>query len=226
MTSQTIVITGASRGIGRGLAEDYLASGWHVVATVRRSADRASLAEAGAEVVTLEVTDPGSVHGLAVHLEDRPIDVLVNNAGTKGPAVQTSFEMDFEGFARALAVNTLGPLRVTQALLPNLRAGHTGRVVNVSSRMGSLSYAKSDTVAYRASKAALNKVTQCQATDLAPFGIAVAAVHPGWVRTDLGGHDADLDVATSVAGLRSVIDGLTLASTGSFLDHDGSPLAW
>lgn len=92
--------------------------------------------------------------------------------------------------------------------------------------MGSLSYAKSDSIAYRASKAALNKITQCLATDLRSLGIAVAAVHPGWVVTNIGGPDAELDVDTSVVGVRKVIDQLTLANTGGFWNYDGARLDW
>lgn len=222
----TVVITGASRGIGQRLASEYLKSGWRVVPTVRRICDGDLLAAEGADVVLLDVADQDSVEQLRIRLEGVPIDVVVNNAGVLGPMLQTSVEMDFAGFAETLAVNTLGPLRVAQALLSNLRAGHQPRLVNISSRMGSLSYAKSNNVAYRASKAALNKVTQCLATDLAPMGIAVAALHPGWVRTNIGGDDADLDVQTSAAGIRAVIDGLRLSTTGSFLNYDGADLAW
>lgn len=223
--TRTVLITGAGRGIGRALAATMAAAGWTVLGTVRDPSQGADLVD-DAEVHLLDVTDPASIAQLAAALAGRPLDVLVNNAGTVGPQRQSSLDMDFDGFARTLEVNTLGPLRVTQALLANLRAAAPARLVNVSSRMGSLSYAKSDTTAYRASKAALNKVTQCLATDLAAEGIAVAAVHPGWVRTDIGGPQADIDAGTCADGLHKVIEGLNMGTAGRFFDYLGNTLDW
>jgi NAD(P)-dependent dehydrogenase (short-subunit alcohol dehydrogenase family) len=163
---------------------------------------------------------------LGTALGDRPVDVLVNNAGIIGPHAQSTLDMDFDGWVQTFAVNTLGPLRVTQALLPNLRHGERPRVLIVSSQMGSMASHKSDRLAYRSSKAAVNKVAQALATDLKPMGIAVAALHPGWVRTQMGGKGATLAPAESAAGLSDLIDTLDLNRTGSFLNVDGAPLAW
>jgi NAD(P)-dependent dehydrogenase (short-subunit alcohol dehydrogenase family) len=201
----TIFITGGARGIGLELTRLFLAAGDHVTVGVR-DPDKAARAAPGAEPVT--------------------IDVLVNNAGIIGPEHQSTEEMDFAGFLDTLNVNTLGPLRVTQALLPNLRLSASPRVVIVSSRMGSLSYAKSDHVAYRASKAAVNKIAQALATDLAAGGIAVVSMHPGWVRTEMGGPGADISVGQSAAGIKAFVDGLTLARTGGFFNYDGGEMAW
>jgi NAD(P)-dependent dehydrogenase (short-subunit alcohol dehydrogenase family) len=110
--------------------------------------------------------------------------------------------------------------------LPHLKRSARGRVLVVSSRMGSLTYASSDSIAYRASKAAVNKVCQGLATDLKPMGIAVAALHPGWVRTDMGGQGADIDVDESAAGIIAVAGMLDIANTGKFLNYDGSQIAW
>jgi NAD(P)-dependent dehydrogenase (short-subunit alcohol dehydrogenase family) len=117
-------------------------------------------------------------------------------------------------------------LRVTQALLPALQRAKAAKIITITSKMGSLSYAPSDHIAYRASKAAVNKVMQCVATDLKPKGIAVAVVHPGWVRTDMGGASADIDVGTSAKGIVSVINNLSLATTGQFWNYDGSAIQW
>ena len=117
-------------------------------------------------------------------------------------------------------------MRVTQALLPNLRAAPSAKVAILGSRMGSLSYAKSDQVAYRASKVAVHKVGQCLATDLEPLDIAVAVIHPGWVRTEMGGPGADISVAESAHGIKRVIDALTVRTTGRFWNYDGSTIAW
>jgi len=220
-----VLITGAGRGIGLALARSYAAAGATVIRTLR---DPAALAEPGlGEVLPLEVADPGSVAALAMALAGRPIDVLINNAGIIGPQGPSSLDTDFDGFLETLKVNTLGPLRVTQALLPNLRLSKDlPRIAIISSRMGSLSHAKSDDIAYRASKAAVNKIAQALATDLAPEGIAVASIHPGWVRTNMGGADADIDPVTSAEGVRALIEGLSVANTGRFWNYDGTERAW
>jgi NAD(P)-dependent dehydrogenase (short-subunit alcohol dehydrogenase family) len=177
-------------------------------------------------VLPLDVSDDMSVAEFASQLGDQPIDLLINNAGVIGPERQSSLDMDYAGFLETLNVNTIGPLRVTQALLGNLRKSAAAKLVILTSRMGSLTYAKSDRIAYRASKAAANKVVQCLATDLEPMGIAVAAIHPGWVRTDLGGPSADIAPDESVRGIKAVIETLSLALSGRFWNYDGSELAW
>jgi NAD(P)-dependent dehydrogenase (short-subunit alcohol dehydrogenase family) len=221
----TVFITGANRGIGFELARKYADAGCRVVAAVR-DAVRAKSVLGFAEVVELDVADNNSVAALRVRFADDTIDVLINNAGTIGPDDQSIAKMDFDGFLETLNINTLGPLRVTQALLPALQRSKSAKIMTITSKMGSLSYAPSDHIAYRASKAAVNKVMQCVATDLKPKGIAVAVIHPGWVRTDMGGAGADIDVGTSAAGIVSVIEELSIATTGRFWNYDGSAIAW
>ncbi len=224
----TILITGANRGIGRELARQYAAEGHEIIRTMRGGHEPDDLP---GTVLRLEVTDAQSVADMAAALKNRTIDLIINNAGVIGPdmARQTSLDMDFDGFLRTLEINTLGPLRVTQALLPNLRAAGNARIAVISSRMGQLDGTfggPSGFVAYRASKTAVNKVFQCLAADLKGEGIAVAMLHPGYVRTDMGGPGADIDVADSAAGIRKVLAGLDLANTGCFVAYDGTPLAW
>lgn len=221
----TVFISGAARGIGLELARSYHAAGARVIAGQRDPAG-ASAHLPFATVVPLDVSDDGSAQRLGVLLRDETIDILINNAGIIGPERQSGASMDFGGFLKTLNVNTLGPLRVTQALLPALKRAGTPRVAVISSRMGSFSHATPDRIAYRASKAAVNKVFQCLATDLAQHAIAVAALHPGWVRTDMGGAHADIDATQSAAGIKTVMDRLTLASTGRFWNYDGSPIPW
>jgi NAD(P)-dependent dehydrogenase (short-subunit alcohol dehydrogenase family) len=221
----TIFITGAGRGIGLELARVYAAAGYHVIASVRNAAQAKSVLSF-AELIELEVTDPASVMALHEFMKTKTIDVVINNAGIIGPDAQSTTDMDFDGFMKTLEVNTVAPLRIVQALLPALQRATTPKLATISSMMGSLSYASSDRVAYRASKAAANKVVQCLATDFKPLGIAVASLHPGWVRTDMGGSDADIDVKESAAGIKAVMDKLSLATTGQFWNYDGSKLAW
>ena len=233
----TLLITGAGRGIGLALTRAALARGDSVVAGVRDPSAASGLhaleGEAGERLtlVPLDVTDGASLQEARALIGSRPIDVLVNNAGVIGPERQDALDMDYEGFLDALDVNTLGPLRVSQAFLPNLRAARAGpagvaKIVSVTSRMGSLATPNTGRIAYRASKAALNKAMQALALELQPEGIAVCVVHPGWVRTDMGGGGADLAPEESAAGLLRVIDGLTLQDTGAFRDWDGSTMPW
>jgi NAD(P)-dependent dehydrogenase (short-subunit alcohol dehydrogenase family) len=224
----TVFITGASRGIGQRLARLYLERGDTVYATARRLDDLDPLIlQFGTKVipVPLDVADGAAVDALA-HVVDVPLDLLINNAGVIGPEGANALTMDFPAFARTLQVNTLAPLRVVHALLPALRRAQTAKIVTISSQMGMMSYQKSDRIAYRASKAAVNKVMQGLATDLEPEGIAVMMMHPGWVRTDMGGQGADISVEESAAALVQVIDELSLETTGSFKAWDGQTVPW
>jgi NAD(P)-dependent dehydrogenase (short-subunit alcohol dehydrogenase family) len=226
------VVTGANRGIGLALVRALAARGDTVVAGARRpeeAHDLAALAEASAgriEILPLDVTDAGSVAAFAAALGDRAVDVLVNNAGIIGPARQSTLDMDFDGWLATFAVNTLGPLRVAQALLPHLRRAAGARILTISSRMGSMAFTKSDRIAYRSSKAAVNKAMQGLATDLAADGIAVAVAHPGWVTTDMGGRGADIDPDTSARGLVAVIDTLSAGDSPRFVNFDGAAVPW
>jgi NAD(P)-dependent dehydrogenase (short-subunit alcohol dehydrogenase family) len=221
----TIFITGANRGIGFELARRYADVGWRVIAGVRDIA-RAQPLLPFAECVEVDVAESDSVAALAAKYSKDTIDILINNAGVIGPDAQSSSQMDFDGFFDTLNVNTLGPLRVAQALLPALKRAKAAKIITITSKMGSLSYASSDHIAYRASKAAVNKVMQCVATDMKPQGIAVAVIHPGWVRTDMGGASADIDVSTSAKGIMSVIEKLSTSTTGQFWNYDGSAIQW
>lgn len=224
----TVFITGASRGIGQQLATLYLERGDTVYATARQLDDLDPLiSRFGAKVmpVPLDVADGAAVDALA-HVVDGPLDLLINNAGVIGPKGGNALTMDFPAFARTLQVNTLAPLRVVHALLPALRRSPVAKIVTISSQMGIMAHQQSNRIAYRASKAAVNKVMQGLATDLEPEGIAVMMMHPGWVRSDMGGQGADISVEESATGLVKVIDDLSLQTTGSFKAWDGQTLPW
>jgi NAD(P)-dependent dehydrogenase (short-subunit alcohol dehydrogenase family) len=228
----TVLITGANRGIGLALAEAFVQRGDRVIAAVRdpfrvpdflKTATREQMV-----LVGMDVADPRSVQRAAASVKE-PVDVLINNAGISGHRAASTLDMDIEDFLNTLSVNTLGPLRVARAFLPHLRKSTRGRILNISTQMGSLTYAaasKSDRMAYRASKTALNKVMQGMATDLKADNIAVAVAHPGWVKTDMGGQAADLTVAESAAGLVKLVDAMTLDNTGQFFRWDGTIHPW
>ncbi len=225
---QTFLITGASRGIGRRLTEILLVRGDRVIATVREAGALNDLKEEAGErltVLELDVRDHAAVDALIGGL-GRPVDVLINNAGVIGPERSSTLDMDFEGFADTLAVNTLAPLKVAQAALPVLEKAERPRIITISSWMGSHAGTGSDRIAYRASKAAVNRVMQGLAADVRPRGIAVLMMHPGWVRTDMGGGNATLSVGESAAGIIAVADALTLNQTGRFLNYSGQAMDW
>ncbi|BBF91619.1 SDR family oxidoreductase [Blastochloris tepida] len=225
------LITGANRGIGYGFVERLVQRGDRVFACARNpDVDHLGvLAAKYPDQLTLhrlDVTDQTSVDALADAIAGQPLDVLINNAGVHGPHRQGALDMDFDGFAHTLAVNTLSPLRVSQALIENLKAGTNPRIVIVSSILGQMAQSMAGDIAYCASKAAVNKVMQGLALALKDDGITVVSVHPGWVKTDMGGPKAPLAVGESVRNLVATIDDLTLEKTGSFLNYDGTPLAW
>ena len=224
--AQTILITGANRGLGLELARQYSAAGWHVIGTARKPESAKELAATGAHVVPLDVTDQASVDRMAKGLADRPIDVLINNAGIQ-PLMWKLAEIDIETYEKALSVNTVGPVRTTLSLLPNLRSGKGRKIINITTDVSSIAgNTEGGFYGYRESKAALNMFTKSLASELAPEGFVCIVLHPGWVRTDLGGPNAPLGVQESVSGMRSVIEALQPSDNGSFLTYAGEQLPW
>jgi NAD(P)-dependent dehydrogenase (short-subunit alcohol dehydrogenase family) len=217
----TIVITGANRGIGLELARQR-ARGHEVIAVCRRSSG--ALEDLGVRVETgVDVTDEGSVRSLADRLADVSIDVLVNNAGLL--TREGLGDLDMGRIRRQMEVNAYGPLLVTAALTPRLRQG--AKVALVTSRMGSVADNSSGGMyGYRMSKAALNMAGMSLARDLAPRGVAVVLLHPGFVRTEMTGGMGHVDPPEAARQLWERIEALTLESTGAFLHANGEPLPW
>lgn len=222
----TVLITGANRGIGLEYARQFAAKGYQVIGTVRDPSDTKELSAVTQRVEQLDVTDAASVAALATRLHGVPIDILVNNAGFFDRKDVTVDKVDFASMEQTLAVNTLGPLRVTQALLPNLRAGTRRTIVNMSSQLGSIEGSNGQWYAYRASKAALNQINKTLSAELAPEGFISVVLHPGWVRTDMGGAGATYAPQESVAGLIKVIEKLGPIDNGRFYDFKGNPIPW
>ena len=222
----TWLITGANRGLGLELSRQLIARGDTVIGTARDLDKATELIQLGATVLPLDVADDASVSALAERLGDKPIDRLFNNAGMGGGRAGIG-EIDMAQLSRFFEINSVGPLRVTQALLPNLRRGKDKLVLNMSSNLGSITNNTSGgAYGYRASKTALNMLTRSLALDLTPEGFICVVFHPGWVRTDMGGPSAPLTPEQSVASLLAVIDSLTPARTGQFLSYDGTELPW
>jgi len=223
----TILITGAGRGIGFELARQSLKRGWNVIGSVRTVEAQRKLAEELPQMAVLnfDVNDHDAIEKIANAFHS-PIDILINNAGVIGPDRQSTLEMDFDGFEQTLKTNVLSPLKIAQVFIPLLRESNNPRLVNISSQMGRMVYPGSDRIAYRASKAALNKITQGLANDLQSEGICCVVMHPGWVQSDMGGPHAAITTQESAFGILNVINQLTMEDTGTFINWDGTRPEW
>ncbi len=229
MEKRVALITGANRGIGRAAAEALLVRGYAVIAAGR---DRAALelvaGEIGAYPLVLDVTREADVAAAFEHVVTRfgRLDALINNAGVLLDRDEAGLEVPPEKVRATYEVNVLGALRMSQAFAPLMVRQRYGRIVNVSSIMGSLAQAGPGYLAYRSSKAALNMVTRVLAAELAGTGVLVNAVHPGWVRTRMGGPEAPL---SPEEGARALVWAATLPDdgpTGGFFEGEGKPLPW
>jgi NAD(P)-dependent dehydrogenase (short-subunit alcohol dehydrogenase family) len=225
----TWLVTGANRGIGLAMAMEIVARGDRVIATVRdpfRVPEFLKTAPAKQlMVIGMDVGDANSVARAAASVKE-PLDVLINNAGISPKGPQGPLDMDYGVFAETLAINTMAPLRVSNAFLPHLKQAKNPRILTVSSQMGASVYSGADRLAYRVSKAAVNKTMQVLAEALKPQGVTVAVIHPGWVRTDMGGSSADLSPEESARGCLDVASGMTLADAGKFFRWDGTIHPW
>ena len=226
MDKPIVLITGANRGLGLEFARQYAADGWHVIGTARKPDQADELQALSVEIAQLDVADPDSIAALAESLNGRPIDMLINNAGIF-PRAGSVEEVDFDDYLQTLVVNTVGPVRVTRALLPHLRKGDKKTIVNITSRLGSIELTNSGVFyGYRESKAALNMFTKTLAVELQPEGFTCLTVHPGWVQTDMGGANANLTPEESISGMRATIAKLGPDDTGTYWSYAGEPVPW
>ncbi len=224
----TALLTGANRGIGLAFAETFLRDGWTLHACCRHPEKAKELQALEGSMVThrLDVTDGLQVASLARELAGEPIDLLINNAGVYGP--RTGFgETDYDDWIEVLKVNTVAPMRMAERFVEHVAQSERKQIVNISSVMGSIAEnSGGGSYIYRSSKAALNMVVKGLSVDLAERGITVVAFHPGWVQTDMGGQEAAVTPADSVAGMRKVIDKLDQDDNGKFFNYQGNLLPW
>jgi NAD(P)-dependent dehydrogenase (short-subunit alcohol dehydrogenase family) len=227
---RTVLITGATRGLGFEFARQYAAEGWNVVACSRQPKTARALADLGADVVKLDVTDARDVTGLSKRLAATALDLFVCNAGVAGarnPVLTGTSQADFDAVMRT---NVLGPMWLSAALADRVAAGGEGRggkIAYLSSRMGSIAaMTNAGSALYRASKAALNAVVKAVALELGQRGVVAIALHPGWVRTDMGGAGADIEAEASVTGMRDVIERAGARENGRFFDYTGKEVPW
>jgi NAD(P)-dependent dehydrogenase (short-subunit alcohol dehydrogenase family) len=238
MTTGTVLVTGANRGLGLEHARQYAATGWRVLACARRpdsATDLQALHEQFPGTVSLhelDVTDAAAVERLADDLTGLPLDILLNNAGTFGPrgapeglTYQSLDNMDYDIWRQMLEVNLLAPFRLSVALAENLRLAERPLLVMMSSDLGSIANnANGQSHAYRTSKAGLNMLTRGMALEWTD--IIVVSMAPGWCRTDLGGPDAVVDPVESVEQQQKTFARLGLADSGRFIDRYGETVAW
>ena len=227
VSPQSVLITGANRGIGLALAKRFKQAGYAVIGTARKPTAAVKLQELGVQVEQLDVADQTSVDKLRAILAGRTIDFLINNAGTGGHSTGKLAELDVDRLRSTFDVNSLGALRVTQALLANLRAAKQPTVASISSRMASIgSNRRGCCYGYRASKSALNSFNKNLALEFAEEGFVFTVFHPGWVRTDMTSQAATYSPDQSAAELFKTITNLTAEQNGQFLDLFGKEIPW
>ena len=228
----TILVTGAGRGIGLQLLKEFKSQGHEVIGTVRNSHGRSKISDLSKEmgvdiaVFELEVTDAVSVAALKDKLNGKKIDILINNAGVLGGDHQEVTNLDFDEWGKTLEINVISPLRVAIALLPNIKLSEQPKIVTISSIMGSMAQKRVGSIAYRSSKSAVNKAMQCLALELQAEKVGVYLMHPGWVKTDMGGMKADITVEESAKGLARMILSFTMNESARFWQYDGQELEW
>jgi NAD(P)-dependent dehydrogenase (short-subunit alcohol dehydrogenase family) len=218
---RVVLVTGASRGLGREMACQYAGDGWRVIAACR--APDTAPRHVRITALPLDAGDQRSITALAETLRGETIDILVNNAAIRGNTEGLE-HLDTSEFLEVTRINCLGPMLMVRAFLPQLRRAPQAVVANISSRVGTVAGLDADgDYAYRCSKAALNMATAKLAFD---HDLIFLALHPGWVQTDMGGPDAPVSLEASAAGLRAVIAGASRADSGSFKTYRGEDLPW
>ncbi len=226
-TKQTVLITGANRGIGLALATKFQQQGFNVIATARKPKKAEALNKLSVQVEQLDITVQASVDALKFRLKNQPIDILINNAGIMGHGTRKFKDLKIDRLGQVFEVNSLGALRVTQGLLTNLENGSKKIVASVSSRMGSTEEnTTGGGLGYRASKSALNSFNKSLSIEFAKQGFAFVVLHPGWVRTDMTSAKATYSTEQSANKLYQVISKLEQKDNGKFYDLNGQPVAW
>lgn len=216
----TVLITGANRGIGLEFARQYAADGWDVIAAARQMSPE--LDALGVRIEKLDLANADAVAAFAERIDDS-LDVFIANAGTSHP-MQTDGAENARDWQAMMMVNVIAPFQLGEALLPRMASG--GKMIAISSGMGSIAENSGGWIPYRTSKAALNMAWNCLALEARRDGVTAVALSPGWVKTRMGGAGAEISSQESVGDMRALIDRLTIEQTGRFLRRDGSELPW
>lgn len=234
----TALVTGANRGIGLEFTRQYSSIGWKVLATARnprRPTDLATLAAANKNIHVhdLDITSEDSILDLSTKLSGEPIDLLIHNSGIYPRKGTHIGELDYQAWRETMETNLFGAMKVTEALLPNVAASHRKQIAAISSTMGSIGVTSRESIQgsgaayqYRASKAALNMAMVILSKELAPKGLSVVILCPGWVKTDMGGPSAAITPEQSVSGMRKILEKPAAEISGKFFSYDGAPRPW
>lgn len=230
---QTLLITGANRGLGLEFCRQYSEQGACIIACCRQpetANELQALAKnySALSIHALDVSDFQQIEQVAEQLNTETIDILLNNAGIYGDKAEYSFgALNYDNWQQTLRVNTLAPIKLAETFLPHLSKSKKATIVAITSLMGSITDNNSGgSICYRSSKAALNAAMKSVAIHLKAHNIAVLILHPGWVKTDMGGVDAPISTAESINGMRHVIADFNLDQTGTFLNYRGVILPW
>jgi len=230
----SVLITGSNRGLGLEWVQQYAREDWRVLATCRypeQASDLQALANQADNISIhrLDVTSHEELAALAKELDNKPIDVLINNAGVYHEqwGQDPLGHINYDNWQHTFAVNTLGPMRVSEALIKNVARSQRKLIVSITSHMGSIADITSgNDYAYRSSKAALNASMKGLSIEVRELGVGVLLLHPGWVRTRMGGESAPLSTQQSVNGMRRLLDSFNLSSSGAFFRYDGTAMPW
>lgn len=231
---KTTLITGANRGIGLEFSRQLAEDGWCVLACSRDLEKSDALNKLAAEyperiiLYALDVTDHGQIEKLSQTLANKPIDLLINNAGVFPDINDRSFgQTDYDSWAHAFLVNTMAPLKMAEEFIDQVTQSSRKTIVTITSKMGSVAdNGRGGSYIYRSSKSAVNMVIKSIAIDLKSNDIISVLLHPGWVRTDMGGPSGLISVEQSVSGMLSVIREVTSADSGKFIAYDGQIIPW
>ena len=227
-----VLITGANRGLGLGFVKSFLAKNINVICTTRNIAGSKELLECkkkypnNLEILGLDLLEENSENTLSDLLSDKPVDIFINSAGV-GNSNQRFGVVSSKPWLELLKVNLIAPLTVTQAIIENIKKGSDKKIYFLSSQLGSIEdNTTGGMYIYRSSKTALNQVVKSLSVDLKPMGITVISLHPGWVKTDMGGPNAPVSIDESVEGMIKVIDTTDIKDTGKFLNYERRELPW
>jgi NAD(P)-dependent dehydrogenase (short-subunit alcohol dehydrogenase family) len=231
---KTTLITGANRGIGLEFSRQYAADGWRVLACSRHPEKSDALNKLAAQypeqiiIHALDVSDHVQINRLAQVLADESIDLLINNAGIYPDSDKSGFgHTDYADWLQAFRINTMAPLKMAETFATQISRSEQKTILTITSKMSSIAdNGGGGSYLYRSSKAAVNMVVKSLAIDLKPLGIIAVVIHPGWVRTDMGGPSALISPEQSVSGIRQVIARLAMADSGKFFNYDGKSIPW
>ena len=230
---KNVLITGANRGLGLGLVKKYLENNEKVFCTTRnisKSKELKLLKEKhtnNLEICELDLLDKDSPNILSNFLVNKPIDLFINNAGVIGQSAQHFKSISLNPWIEVLKVNLIAPLLITQSIIKNIEKSSEKRIYILSSKVGSIEDNKSGGMyVYRSSKSALNQIVKSLSIDLKPLGISVISLHPGWVRTEMGGPNALISVEESVNGMFGVISNTNIKNSGQFINYDSTQIPW